>query len=79
MIEKKLHNLQEWFEALVEVLGELIKECLVLILKVIVGLVGLFIFIVAYVKIGWTSIPICIVLVFLGYYIYDRLTEEKGD
>jgi hypothetical protein len=77
MIEKKWHDLKKWYQELVELFTELIKQILLSLPKVILGIVGFLIFCFAIMKIGWWTIPIYILLMFLAIWIHAKFIKGK--
>ena len=79
MVEKKWHELIEWYKELVEILTEFIRQILLSLPKAILGIIGFFLFIFGLMKIGWWVVPIYIVLMFLGIWIYYKFFEDDTD
>lgn len=75
MIGKKWRDLKKWYIGIVELLAELIKLILLSLPKAILGIIGLFIFIFAAMKIGWWVLPIYIALMFLAVWIHSKFIK----
>lgn len=77
MIEKKWHDLKDWYIEIVELFTELIKQILLSLPKAILGIIGFFVFIFATIKFGWWVLPIYIVLMFLAIWIHSKFIKGR--
>lgn len=72
IIKLKCRDLTTWYVELAELLAEGIKLIIIYLPALIIGILGLFAFVFVAMKIGWWVIPIYVVLLFLGFVIYER-------
>jgi len=71
-IKYKWQDLKSWYTEIAELLAQLLKLIIIYLPAVIIGIIGLFAFVFVAMKIGWWVIPIYVVLLILGFVIYER-------
>lgn len=79
LIENKWKDLKEWYTELIEILSDLFKHILLSLPKLILGILGFFLFIYGVIKIGWWTLIIYFILMFVAIWLYDRYIKLKAN
>ena len=78
LIKTKWQNLKNWYTELIEIISELFKYILLSLPKLILGILGFFLFFYSVFKIGWWwTLLIYFILMFVAIWIYDKYIKKK--